>query len=165
MPAREEARQLASLPIPVRFPPPGTQPRVSVRSPWGRLSVLICSELIESRRVADLLGRAEVILCPSWNPDTSSYDHLIQSTGLQLHAIIAIANNGHYSDCRIWAPLRTRWKRDICRLIERDVNEIVYAYIPLGSLERFHSPGAQDSQDWRPLPPDWPPENDSNESG
>jgi hypothetical protein len=156
LPAREEALQLGALKPPLSFPPPpsSAQPRTVVKSPWGALSVLICSELIESRRVADLLGRVDVVLCPSWNPDTSSYDHLIQSAGFQLHSIIAISNNGHYSDCRAWAPRAERWERDLCRLIERDVDDVVHVDIPLASLVAFHAGKKDDG--WRPLPPDWP---------
>ena len=69
---------------------------------------------------------------------------------------MAISNNGKYSDCRAWAPTKTRWKRDLCRLIERGSNNIVYVDIPLRSLERFHADGKTDSEEWRPLPPDWP---------
>jgi len=156
LPAREEALQLAKLTPPLSFPP---QPAISrartvIKSPWGSLSVLICSELIEARRVADLLGRVDVVLCPAWNPDTSSYDHLIQSVGFQLHSIIAIANNGHYSDCRAWAPRSERWKRDLCRLIERDIDDIVHVDIPLAELVAFHNGSVV--KGWRPLPPDWP---------
>ncbi len=188
LPAREEGSLLASLPTPVSFRPVAAGPplrRTVVRSAWGDLSVLICSELIEARRVADLLGRVNVVLCPAWNPDTSSYDHLIQSTGFELHSIIAIANNGHYSDCRAWAPRAVRWERDLCRLIERDVNDVVHVDIPLTSLVAFHE-GNKQAKDkyqklrealtnrdikaaqaalkkltedlpgaWRPLPPDW----------
>ncbi len=187
LPAREEGLQLGKLALPMSFPPTPSSsvPRTVVRSPWGRFSVLICSELIEARRVADLLGRVDIVLCPAWNPDTSSYDHLIQSAGFQLHSIIAIANNGHYSDCRAWAPHTERWERDLCRLIERDVNDVVHVDIPLASLVAFHS-GNKQARDryarlrdalgrrdvkaaraalksltdelpgaWRPLPPDW----------
>lgn len=156
LPAREEGRLLAQMTPPVSFPPPPSTslPRTVVKSAWGSLSVLICSELIEARRVADLLGRVDVVLCPAWNPDTSSYDHLIQSTGFQLHSIIAIANIGHYSDCRAWAPLSERWKRDLCRLIERDVDDVVHVDIPLAELVSFHK--GNPVKDWRPLPPDWP---------
>ncbi|XXX78863.1 RNA-directed DNA polymerase [Sorangium sp. So ce134] len=155
LPAREEGIQLSKLPSPVNFPPPSsTRPRTVVKSPWGSFSVLICSELIEARRVADLLGRVDVVLCPAWNTDTSSYDHLIQSAGFQLHSIIAIANNGHYSDCRAWAPRSERWERDLCRLIERDVDDVVHVNIPLASLVAFHS--GRPVKGWRPLPPDWP---------
>jgi len=156
LPAREEERRLAKLTPPVSFPPPplSSLPRAVVKSAWGSLSVLICSELIEARRVADLLGRVDVVLCPAWNPDTSSYDHLIQSAGFQLHSIIAIANNGHYSDCRAWAPRTVRWERDLCRLIERDVDDVVYVDIPLAELVSFHK--GNSVKGWRPLPPDWP---------
>ncbi len=156
VPAREEGRLLAMLRPPVSFPPPPARslPRTVVKSAWGSLSVLICSEMIEARRVADLLGRVDVVLCPAWNPDTSSYDHLIQSAGFQLHSIIAIANNGHYSDCRAWAPRSERWERDLCRLIERDVDDVVYVDVPLADLVAFHS--GKPVKGWRPLPPDWP---------
>lgn len=187
LPAREEGKQLSLLKVPVSFAPQITTsiPRTVIHSAWGRFSVLICSELIETRRVADLLGRAELVLCPAWNPDTASYDHLVQSVGFQLHSIIAIANNGHYSDCRAWAPRTQRWERDLCRLIERDVNDVVHFDLPLASLYAFHNGDSQvvdrfahlrellDRRDiagarralsklsaespsvWRPLPPDW----------
>lgn len=186
-PAREEEKLLSNLRVPVRFRPPPTSStrRTVIHSAWGSFSVLICSELIETRRVADLLGRVEVVLCPAWNIDTASYDHLIQSVGFQLHAVIAIANNGHYSDCRAWAPKTERWERDLCRLIERDVDDIVHVDIPLASLTAFHAGevkginrygrlqaavGRKDWRavrteverltsdlpgEWRPLPPDW----------
>ncbi|AUX29546.1 MULTISPECIES: RNA-directed DNA polymerase [Sorangium] len=156
LPAREEGRQLANLKPSVSFPPPppSSLPRTVVKSAWGSLSVLICSELIEARRVADLLGRVDVVLCPAWNRDTSSYDHLVQSVGFQLHSIIAIANNGHYSDCRAWAPRSERWERDLCRLIERDVDDVVHVDIPLAELVAFHK--GSPLKGWRPLPPDWP---------
>lgn len=156
LPSREEGLQLGRLKPALTFPPAplSSMPRTVVKSPWGSLSVLICSELIEARRIADLLGRVNIVLCPAWNTDTSSYDHLIQSAGFQLHSIIAIANNGHYSDCRAWAPRSERWERDLCRIIERDVDDIVYVDIPLTSLLTFHNGGRD--KGWRPLPPDWP---------
>ena len=100
-PAREELAKLQERGV--SFDPKmalsGSR-RVTVDSQYGRFSVLICSELIEARRVADLVGRVELVLVPAWNKDTASFDHLIQSAGLQLHAIIAIANNGKYSESR-----------------------------------------------------------------
>ncbi|MCA9631381.1 MAG: hypothetical protein KC766_27170, partial [Myxococcales bacterium] len=162
-PADGEGEELAGLTPPLRFRPRATDPpRVVVETSWGRFSTLICSELIEARRVADLLGRAELVLCPAWNRDTASYDHLIQSVGFQLHAIVAVANNGHYSDCRAWAPLSVRWKRDLCRLIEREVDDIVQVPLPMRSLIEFHESAASApppkgaKPDWRPLPPNWP---------
>lgn len=149
------------------FSPPSVTARrqTIVSTPWGILSVLICSEFLEVRKVSDLLRRVELLVVPSWNIDTSSFGHLIQTTGMQLHAVIAIANNGTYSDCRAWAPKSKRWARDLCRLIERGVDDIVYVDIPLASLQKFHAspreinnkskPESEQGPDWRPLPPDW----------
>jgi len=159
-PAREEAAELKKLDVSFITASKPDRRRTVVESQYGRLSALICSEMLEAERVADLLGRVELVLAPSWNRDTASYDHLIQSVGLQLHSIVAVANNGHYSDCRAWAPHRERWKRDLCRLIERDLDDTVSVVLPLASLENWHRDPARDqpgdSAEWRPLPPGWP---------
>ncbi|MFT3767286.1 MAG: RNA-directed DNA polymerase [Minicystis sp.] len=165
-PAHEEGLKLRELRVPVAFPAMSSArlrtPRTVVRTVFGDLSVLICSELLEAHRVADLLGRVELVLVPSWNTDTASYDHLIQSVGMHLHAVVAVANNGHFSDCRAWAPRQVRWERDLCRLIERNVNSIVTVELPLRSLRDFRaaafssgSAGAAANKEWRPLPPGW----------
>lgn len=158
LPSREEADALLKSTPPLRFPTPPTPPhsRVVVHSTYGKFSVLICSELLEAKRVADLLGRVELVLSPSWNKDTFSYDHIIQSVGLQLHCIVGIANNGQYSDCRVWAPKEERYQRDMCRLIERDTDDVVSVVLPLAELRRIHLGRPQNGDEkWRPLPPDW----------
>lgn len=127
--------------------------RTVVTSQYGALSVLICSELIEARRVSDLVGRIELLLVPSWNTDTATYEHLMQSAGFQAHTIIGIVNNGNFSDCRAWAPLEKRPLRELCRLIHRDSDDVVWADVPVASLRKFHH-GAPDAS-WRPLPPGW----------
>ena len=167
LPARQEEMDLKKRGLVFPIHQPGTRPgRMVMDSSYGRFSVLICSELMEARQVADLLGRIEILAVPSWNKDTASYDHLVQSVGLQLHAIVAIANNGYYSDCRVWAPRSVRWQRDLCRLIEREVNDVVSVVIPLKSLRDFqildHArkqvPSKKSTQkEWRILPPDWSP--------
>ena len=164
-PAREEAAQLDRCTPPVSFPSLPARDVVVVNSSYGQMSVLICSELLEARKVASLVGRSEVVLVPSWNLDTASYDHLIQSVGFQLHSFIAIANNGRYSDSRAWAPKTVRWERDLCRLIERNSDRVVSVELDLASLRRFRHnlPPIQVQEadvdsvrpSWRPMPPDW----------
>lgn len=127
--------------------------RTVVTSRFGALSVLICSELIEARLVSDLVGRVELLLVPSWNVDTGTYDHLMQSAGFQAHTIMGIVNNGNYSDCRAWAPLSKRPLRELCRLIHRDSDDVVWADVPVASLRKFHQGTPDDA--WRPLPPGW----------
>ncbi len=159
-PAREEAEQLRRHKV--TFPPwenAEPPPRTVVISPYGRVSVLICSEMLEANRISDLFRRVEILAVPAWNKDTSSYDHLVQSVGLQLNAIVGIANNGHYSDCRAWAPKSIRWQRDLCRLIDRDTNRVIAVKMPLNSLRLWRkqvSDGVEvDDPEWRPLPPNW----------
>ena len=118
--------------------------------------------------VADLLGRVEFVVVPPWNTDTAAYDRLIQSVGAQLHCIVAIANNGHYSDCRAWAPKRARWECDLRRLVERDLNTAVSVVLPLHGLRhaRLNPRGELSKKGARkdplspddsfPMPPYWP---------
>ncbi len=152
-PARDEEAELRRRGLSYRRQHAGRQRRrIVIDSVYGRVSVRICSELIETRKVADLLARVEVVAVPSWNKDTFSYDHLMRTAGLQLNAIVGIANNGHYSDCRAWAPREVRWQRDLCRLIERDVDGVIGVPIPLASLRAWR---AGRGRGWRTLPPDW----------
>lgn len=41
-----------------------------------------------------------------------------------------------------------------CRLIERDVDDVVHVEIPLTELVAFHN--GSPVEGWRPLQPDWP---------
>jgi hypothetical protein len=168
LPSREEAERLGQQHPPLSFAPQKssrTYERTVVESPYGVFSVLICSELIEAHRVADLVGRVELVVVPSWNTDTFSYDHLIQSAGLELNCFIGIANNGLYSDCRVWAPRAKPFERDLCRLIERDLDDTVSVDLPLDELRAFRDAALRKGRSsrraytplWRPLPPYWPP--------
>ena len=167
LPAKN-ARRLFEQKQALAFPPLPFERRLVVKSVYGLISVLICSEVLEAKQIADLLGRVEVLLMPSWNKDTAAYDHAIQTAGTVLHCFVAIANNGAYSDSRAWAPLAVRWRRDLCRLIERGSDSVVWVDLPLASLRSFHSDplstplrGSDKDEppsEWRPLPPEWPQE-------
>lgn len=148
------------------FPKPSTSRRVTIESSYGRLTVLICSELIEPHLAAELIGRAELVVSPLWNPDTETYDHLVRSVCVQTHSYIALSNNGHYSDSRIAGPYAERWRRDVCRIVQRGANSISWADLPLPELRRFHERGdgppdspapvaekSAKSKTWFPLPP------------
>ena len=164
-PAREEERELNNrgLTFPLHRSRAGLD-KVVLDTSYGRFSVLICSELMEARHMSSLLRKIEILVVPAWNKDTASYDHLVQSVGLQLHSIVAIANNGYYSDCRVWAPRSVRWQRDLCRLIERNINDVVSVAIPLRSLRNFRMLDTARrpvpvrcvrQRSWRLLPPGW----------
>lgn len=138
--------------------------RLVVDSRYGRLGVLICSELLEAQALADLVGHIELLAVPAWNPDTASFDYVANAAaGLLVHTFVAIANNAEASDSRILTPIKTpRWEREWCRIIHRNESRAVWADVPLGQLRQVHRGGARTFTDpdgqkrkFRPLPPAW----------
>ncbi|WP_437505452.1 hypothetical protein [Sorangium sp. So ce1099] len=111
----------------------------TVSSPWGAFSVLICSELLEVSARARLPGRVDYVLVPSWNRDRFTFEYLAQAAVLDLHAYVAIANNAAYSDCRIRGPYKEDYRRDVCRLIDRNVNSVISGVPEILALRRFQS--------------------------
>jgi hypothetical protein len=87
-PAREEERKLLSLGIQFKRSP--RVPPLAVQTKGGTISTLICSELLEVERPAALMGRIDLLLVPSWNPDTATFDHTIQTTANDVHCYVAI---------------------------------------------------------------------------
>jgi hypothetical protein len=110
-----------------------------VSSAWGAFSVLICSELLEVDARARLPGRIDYVLVPSWNRDRFTFEYLAQAAVLDLHAYVAIANNAHYSDCRIRGPYREDYRRDVCRLVDRDVNGVISGVPEIAKLRAFQA--------------------------
>jgi hypothetical protein len=153
-PADEERRELAKVGL--TFSGSAAAARKTIlHSNYGRLVVLICSEMIEPQVAAPIVGRVELVIAPVWNKDVMTYDHLVRSVSLQVHAYIAVANSSSYSDSRIWGPLAERHLMDVCRLVQRDQNSIVWADIPLQQLESVHAhgPDSPEAKQWKPLPP------------
>lgn len=161
-PAQVERVELQKLNV--RLATSSLHSRTAVWTRYGRLAVLICSELLEPQALSGLLTRVELVTIPSWNMDTQSYDHMLKSGGLLVHAYMAVANNGSYSDCRIWAPFKSpSWGRDVCRLIQRGSDEVVWEDLSVEHLREFHegigfletSRSRPPNLEWRPLPPSW----------
>jgi hypothetical protein len=126
-----------------------------MRSEHGAFIPLICSELLEVDTRAELRGAIDLLLVPSWNQDTASFEHLVHSTALELHSFVAVSNNGFYSDCRVRAPYAEGWKREVCRLIARNQNEVVFADLEIGRLRAFQQDPERPPENvrWKPLPP------------
>ncbi len=111
-----------------------------VRSEHGHFLPLICSELLEVDTRTRLLNRVDFVLIPAWNKDTTSFEYLVHASALELHSFVAVANNGFYSDCRIRGPYgEPAWQREVCRLIDRESDEVVAAMIPVHHLQEFRA--------------------------
>jgi predicted amidohydrolase len=112
---------------------------VRVSSEHGRFLPLICSELLEVDTRKELLDRVDFVLIPAWNPDTTSFEHLVHASALELHSFVAVANNGLFSDCRIRGPYAEAWQREVCRMIARGSDEVVSEMLPLHQLREYRA--------------------------
>lgn len=165
-PAHEERKALRERGLRLRTTKRSRRTVVETR--YGRISVLICSELLEPQAHAGLVGRVELLAVPAWNKDTESFSHMIKSAGLLIHSYVGVANNGYYSDCRGWAPIKAPpYRREVCRLVQRHIDTVVWDDLLTERLRTFHdgvgSASETDSQEpieWRPLPPSWPDSDD-----
>ncbi len=165
-PARGEAMALRTAGR--SFPEATRAPRFVVDGPYGRLGVLICSELLEAAALAALSGGIELLCVPAWNDDTGSFDHAAHAAASALvHSFVCVSNNAEASDSRVVGPVREpRHERDWCRVIHRGESRVVWADLPIEHLRRFHnddqanadgvSEATKDSRTFRPLPPGWP---------
>lgn len=114
IPARDEARNLREAGAVLL---PGTEMTTIYDMGDACLGVLICNELTDINRRAELRGAIDVLVIPAWNRDITSFAALIESASLDVHATIVCANNAEYSDSRVRAPYRANWKRDVARII------------------------------------------------
>lgn len=138
----------------------GTSLRPPIHTVYGSISVLICSELLEVESRAALLGKIDMLLVPAWNKDLSTFEHMVQTTAMDLHAFVGLANNAKYSDCRVRVPASDHWRRDIARLIAPHQNECISVDVDIRSLRKFQLQslgdlpgGVGDDPEFKPLPP------------
>jgi hypothetical protein len=153
-PARHECQQLGTLGCTLTE---DAGSRWLVNTDYGTFSTLICSELLDVEERGRLRGRIDVLLVPSWNPDTATFDHTVQTTANDLHCYSAIANNARFSDCRVQTPAYKQYERDACRLICRDEVDTVSCALDVEKLRAFQRRSVDsvnvDSKEFKPIPP------------
>jgi len=154
LPARAEYQELMNLGV-TFVQHPGSS--VAVNTDFGAISTLICSELLDVRLRAKLLGRIDLLIVPAWNKDTVTFDHTVQTTANDLHCYTAVANNALFSDCRVQVPSEKRYLRDACRLISRADDGTIAVVVSAESLRKFQLASLADPTlkfpGFAPLPP------------
>jgi hypothetical protein len=135
-PAREEQQILSAKGFVFREAQKAG-PRSVVRTAYGAVSVLICSEMLDVTERSELLGRVDLLAVPAWNRDTATFDHTVQTTAGDLHCYVALANNAHYSDCRLYVPRKAHHERDAGRLMLSRQNEAIAVEVNAGELRSF----------------------------
>jgi len=117
-----------------------------------RFSMLICSELTNIRYRADLRGKVDVLFVSEWNQDVETFNALIESAALDIHAYIIQCNDRQYGDSRIRAPYKDNWERDILRVKGGIDDYCVIGEIDVQTLRQFQSRHRSPGKPFKPVP-------------
>ncbi|TCS33564.1 reverse transcriptase (RNA-dependent DNA polymerase) [Acetobacter aceti NBRC 14818] len=117
-----------------------------------RFSILICSELTNIKYRSYLRGKIDALFVPEWNQDTETFNALVESAALDMHAYIIQCNDRQYGDSRIRAPFKENWKRDVLRVKGGIADYCVLGQINIESLRRFQSSYRSPEKPFKPVP-------------
>lgn len=115
-------------------------------------AILICSELTNIDYRSSLRGKIDLLFVPEWNQDTGSFDALVESSALDIHAYIVQCNNRQYGDSRIRSPSKDLWDRDIVRVRGGIDDYFVTGKLNIGALRNFQSYHRSPDGPFKPVP-------------
>lgn len=117
-----------------------------------RFALLICSELTNISHRAALRGTVDALFVPEWNQDTETFNALVESAALDMHAYIVQCNDRQYGDSRIRAPFKESWQRDLLRVKGGIADYCVIGEIDVQALRQFQSSHRSPAQPFKPVP-------------
>lgn len=117
-----------------------------------RFALLICSELTNISHRAALRGKVDALFVPEWNPDTETFNALVESAALDVHAYIVQCNDRQYGDSRIRAPFKDSWLRDVLRVKGGITDYCVIGEIDVQALRQFQSSHRSPTKPFKPVP-------------
>lgn len=117
-----------------------------------RFALLICSELTNISHRAALRGKVDALFVPEWNPDTETFNALVESAALDMHAYIIQCNDRQYGDSRIRAPFKESWQRDLLRVKGGIIDYCVIGEIDVLALRQFQSSHRSPAKPFKPVP-------------
>ena len=117
-----------------------------------RFAMLICSELTNISHRAALRGKVDALFVPEWNPDTETFNALVESAALDMHAYIVQCNDRQYGDSRIRAPFKESWQRDLLRVKGGITDYCVIGEIDVQALRQFQSSYRSPDKPFKPVP-------------
>lgn len=117
-----------------------------------RFALLVCSELTNINYRAALRGKVDALFVPEWNQDTETFNALVESASLDMHAYIIQCNDRQYGDSRIRAPFKESWQRDVLRVKGGVTDYCVIGEIDVQTLRRFQSSHRSPGKPFKPVP-------------
>lgn len=115
-------------------------------------AMLNCSELTNIRYRAALRGKMDALFVAEWNSDIDTFNALVESAALDIHAYIIQYNNRQYGDSRIRAPYKSRWKRDLLRVKGGNHDYCITGEIDILALRQFQSNHRSPETPFKPVP-------------
>jgi len=117
-----------------------------------RFAMLVCSELTNISYRAALCGEVDAVFVPEWNQDIDTFNALVESAALDIHAYIIQCNDRSYGDSRIRSPHKDSWKRDILRVRGGLHDYCISAEIDVQALRQFQSSHRSAAEPFKPVP-------------
>lgn len=117
-----------------------------------RFALLVCSELTNISYRAALRGKVDALFVPEWNQDTETFNALVESAALDMHAYIIQCNDRQYGDSRIRAPFKESWQRDVLRVKGGVTDYCVIGEIDVHLLRQFQSSYRSPDKPFKPVP-------------
>lgn len=117
-----------------------------------RFALLVCSELTNISHRAALRGKVDALFVPEWNQDTETFNALVESAALDMHAYIVQCNDRQYGDSRIRAPAKDSWARDVLRFKGGVTDYCVIGEIDVQALRQFQSSYRSPAKPFKPVP-------------
>jgi hypothetical protein len=117
-----------------------------------QFALLICSELTNIAYRASLRGKVDALFVPEWNQDTETFNALVESAALDIHAYIIQCNDRQYGDSRIRAPYKESWRRDLVRIKGGKNDYFVIGEIDVLALRQFQSNFRSPDGPFKPVP-------------
>ena len=101
-----------------------------------RLSPMVCYELTDVMARALLKGKCDFIAATVFNPDTTYFSNIIDSTARDLHAFVIQSNTSYYGDSRVTGPY-DRDSKDIFKIKGGDNDHVVIGTINFKKFKTF----------------------------
>jgi hypothetical protein len=118
-----------------------------------RFGLLICSELTDLALRGQFRGAVDALFVLEWNKDIDTFAALIEASALDIHCFAIQSNNRLYGDCRVRAPYREAFRRDVARLKGGEDDYFVTARLDIEALRAFQSRlRSPDTGEFKPLP-------------
>lgn len=151
-PALDEEKNLRSIAGKLMVPK-GNVRKPIIRHGGFHFGVLICSELTNIDLRQPFRGRVDALFVPEWNKDINSFISLVEASALDIHCFVVQVNNRTYGDCRIRAPYREPFKRDVTRVMGGETDYFVVGKIDINGLRAFQSNFRSPSEGlYKPMP-------------